>query len=105
MRLLFFRLSAPESYIGYMPEDFNNQRFVKEFKEFTKNNKNLYLKELAEIHKTTILAEPYFLINIYYKPLKIENNILFEEIPMIAFSKDIIESSHTKLMEKFLIKD
>lgn len=96
-------LKKSKVYIGYMPGDFNTQRFIKDLKEFTKNNKNLYFKELAEIHDTTILAEPYFLINIYYRPLKIENNILFEEIPMITFScKDIIESSHTKLMEKFL---
>lgn len=88
-------------YIGYMTGDFGTMRFIDKIKKRHPENKHLFLKELFNIRRTTIIAGNEFMIKIYYKPIKLGREIIFEEIPILTYDPVSVKSEFSNLQSLF----
>ena len=86
-------------YIGFMDKGKNN--FIKIIKENCGKSKNLYLSKYDNIKHTKIIVNNDYMITIYYKPIKVNNNVILEEVSMLTYNKEEIDMEIKHLKIKF----
>ncbi|NQX62215.1 hypothetical protein [Paenibacillus qinlingensis] len=85
--------------LKYKVGDNNTKKFIDKIQRDSSKNKNIVTSISAnQIMGTTIIVKKTVMIKVFYNPIIVMNEIIFEEIPYISFDEQEINAEFDRLL-------